>query len=429
MREQLKADYDDPDGFERECRVLSLLNCLEHPNIVELYGSYTCNGVHNLIFPIAEYDLNQVLEGTQDGEFRSETDYLFAICGLASALEKLHTLVSEDLNINLIGCHHDLRPHNILVQNRKLLLADFGLSSLKEVTQVSKTSWKKGDARYLAPECEDVERDFRPGIIGRKSDIWSLGCILAEFATYVTRGAQGVKDFTKSRKVTVAERWTVYTFHAGRYPNQGVQTWLGSLGEQRNEQDSGLISIVEDMLKIDPDERPAAQIVTRKLRYLAMTSKHMDVTRSFGVRMDQIKNLDTIIEKTRFTLWGEIMGDTSTSSRESLIENSWSDEMFHRQYDNLEKMSQEIELRAEAQDDFQAKTIRLRMINDDMLHSLPYGSQVKINNHLEWKMVDTEDLTLLQELKQTFNETSQYGSIGTLAAVKYMHQLCNSPPD
>ena len=429
MRKQLKADRDDPDGFLRECRVLSLLNCLEHPNIVELYGSYTCNGVHNLIFPVAEHDLDQLLKSPEAGEFRSEADYLFALCGLASALEKLHTFVSEDLNINLIGCHHDLRPHNILVDNRKFLLADFGLSSLKEVTRGSKTSWKKGDAHYLAPECEDVERDFQPGIIGGKSDIWSFGCILAEVATYITRGARGVKDFYQIRKVTLAERWTVFTFHAGRHPNQGVQTWLADLRELRKEHDSGFIQLVEDMLRIDPDERPSAQMVTRRLRFLAMTSKYMNVSRAFGVWIDQIKSLDMIIEKTRFTLWREMVGVTSTSSRELHMKDNWTNDLFIRQFHNLEKMKQEIELGTEAQRDFHAKTIRLRMINDNMLHILPHESQVKINSYLEREMVDSEDMSRLQELKQTFDETSQYRSIGALAAVKYMHQLCDSPSD
>ena len=155
--------------------------------MIELYGSCTSNGVHNLIFPVTERDLNQLLKSPQDGEVG------------------LLTLVSQDLNINLIGCHHDLRSQNNLVKSQKFLLAEFGLSSLKEFTKGSKTSWKKDDTCYSAPKCEDAKRDFQPGIDGLKSDTWSFGYNLAEVATYITRSAlrRGREDFTKFAK----SRW------------------------------------------------------------------------------------------------------------------------------------------------------------------------------------------------------------------------------
>ncbi|KAL9581396.1 MAG: hypothetical protein Q9212_003927 [Teloschistes hypoglaucus] len=180
IRKELKIkNASDTDGFKRECRILSFPNCLEHPNIVELLGSYTHQGVHNLIFPLAQYDLSKLLHGETPPSFQSELDYLFALYELASALDRLHTFCLEELDIELIGCQHDLKSHNILVQDQNLLLADFGLSSLEEVSEGSKSLWKKGDSRYLAPECKDVDHNFKPGIVGRKSDIWSFGCVLA----------------------------------------------------------------------------------------------------------------------------------------------------------------------------------------------------------------------------------------------------------
>ncbi|KAL9032562.1 MAG: hypothetical protein Q9180_006432, partial [Flavoplaca navasiana] len=368
VRKQLKADQDDPGGFARECRVLSFLNCLEHPNIVELYASYTCNGLHSLIFPVAERDLDQLLRDSQQGHLKSEADYLFALTGVASALEKLHTFISENLNISLIGCHHDLRPQIILVHWKKLLLADFGLSSLKEVAKGSKTSWKKGDARYLAPECEDTENDFQPGIIGRKSDIWSFGCVVAEVATYMTRGARGVEEFARCRKVTLAERWTVYTFHAGRYPNKGVEAWLASLEQERGENGAGLIQLVNNTLAIEPEKRPTAQAVVQNLRHLAMKSKFLEIQRSFDTWADQMKHPDLIIEKARCTLWARTMALTDTSNlRVPVQDHIWSDELYPRQYYRLEKIAQDVDPSFEAQHDLHVKTIRLRMNNDDLL--------------------------------------------------------------
>ena len=224
VRKELKVTHPSHSSdFERECQVLSFLNCLDHPNIVELLGSYTHSGIHSLIFPVVEYNLDRLLQNPKTAEFGSQSEYLFALCGLASALDKLHSFSSKVLDISLVGCHHDIRPHNILVQEGQFLLADFGLTTLKKVTEGSKTTWKIGDNRYLAPECEDVDNGFQPGKVGRKSDIWSFGCVLLELVSYVMRGPVGVQAFEQCRKIILNSRWTVYSFHAGRQPNKGVE--------------------------------------------------------------------------------------------------------------------------------------------------------------------------------------------------------------
>lgn len=136
VRKELKAkNPEKSEAFERECRVLSFLNCLNHPNIVELLGSYTHDGVHSLLFPLAECDLSNLLQRSTLPAFKSESDYIFALCGLASALELLHKFSLRDLDIKLIGFHHDIRPHNILVQSDRFLLADFGLSTFKDAEE------------------------------------------------------------------------------------------------------------------------------------------------------------------------------------------------------------------------------------------------------------------------------------------------------
>ena len=284
IRKELKAtNPDHHDDFNHECRVLSYLNCLNHPNIVELLESYTYNSIHSLIFPVAEYDLRKLLQSPQHSEFKSESEYIFALCGLASALVKLHNFLLEDPYVRFTGCHHDLRPHNVLVKDGRLLLADFGHSNLKEVAEVSDNSWKRGDNRYLAPECEDPDNDFRPGRVWRKSDIWSLGCIIAEFITYMMEGPNGVRDFENSRKVTLAEKWIFYTFHAGRQPNKGLHAWLAKLKDGASPTGIGAIQLIHDMLQIKPDDRPSAQVVTQRLRLLALNSKFDAVDRALGL--------------------------------------------------------------------------------------------------------------------------------------------------
>ncbi|KAK3368038.1 kinase-like domain-containing protein, partial [Podospora didyma] len=164
--------------------MLAKLNILKHPNITELLGSYTLGDKLNLLFPLAFRSLGSYFK---TGElslagFPDNSSVIFAVAGLASALQALHLYRSED--VSLIGCHHDIKPDNILVMDGKLVLSDFGLSTLKEGVH-SDTYLRFGQGFYLAPETEDCDDNFARHRIGRPSDIWSLGCVLMELMVFM----------------------------------------------------------------------------------------------------------------------------------------------------------------------------------------------------------------------------------------------------
>ncbi len=431
MKKELKAANPESfSDFERECRVLSFLNCLDHPNIIELLGSYTYCGVHSLIFPVAEYDLRKLLESDKPSNFQFQHDYLFALCGLASALEKLHDFSYKELDVELIGCHHDLRPHNVLIQDGKLLLADFGLSNLKEIVEGSNTPWKKGDNRYLAPECEDAERGFQPGKVGRKSDIWSFGCILAELVTYMMEGCEGVSQFEKARKVTLAGFLIVSTFHAGRDPNKGLEAWLARLKQDASPTVVGLVGLIHEMLQISPKDRPSAHQITQRMRYLALKSQFDNVDDVFNTMVAGRTQLELLIERERYSLWGEIMGLSDSEMPESIVQLTlMADDTFVRNFENLSSIGAEARLKPEPQEDVYARLIRFRTINDSLIQVLPHNLQVATYRRLEQKLVSTADLARLIEVRKTFDENSQYRAIGTLAAVRQMYRLYEMPGD
>ena len=431
MRKELKVTHPTHShDFERECQVLSILNCLDHPNIVELLGSYTHGGIHSLIFPVAEYNLGQLLQNPQPARFGLQSDYLFALCGLASALDKLHSFSSKVLDISLMGCHHDIKPNNILVQEGQFLLADFGLTTLKKVTESSKTIWKTGDSRYLAPECEDVDNGFQPRKVGRRSDIWSFGCVLLELVTYTMQGPVGVKAFEQSRKVILNSRWTVYSFHAGHQPNKGVEAWITELGKNATTACKGLIELVRDMLQMEPDDRPDAHQIVQRLRFWTLESKYSDVDNILNDTALRSSDLNMIVEKERLLTWAQTMGIAGVASpkigTESLLT---ADDIFRRTFQSLQKIESDATAGVKAGDDFHTRSTKLRMINDEIINELPANLRISINNSLEQRLVSTDDLGVLQKIRQTLDETSQYRSIGTLAAVKYMYELCGAPAD
>ncbi len=74
--------------------------------------------------------------------------------------------------------HRDLKPQNILVDNKGTLkLADFGLARafnfpMKEYTREIVTLW------YRSPDLLLGEKNYDMGV-----DMWSVGCIMAEIVT------------------------------------------------------------------------------------------------------------------------------------------------------------------------------------------------------------------------------------------------------
>ena len=131
---------DDERGkYEAELHNLGLLNELKHPNIVELISSYTYKGKHNFLFPLAsDGDLNALLTREQRPSlFESDEVFFLALSQLSSAIEMMHNYTLDKLDLRLIGCHRDLKPKNILVHGNTFILADFGISSFKEISETS----------------------------------------------------------------------------------------------------------------------------------------------------------------------------------------------------------------------------------------------------------------------------------------------------
>lgn len=75
--------------------------------------------------------------------------------------------------------HLDLKPDNILVRSREpldVVLTDFGISSILDAEFSKKMTDIKGTSLYQSPESLS-------GVVGVKSDWWSLGIVLLELLT------------------------------------------------------------------------------------------------------------------------------------------------------------------------------------------------------------------------------------------------------
>ncbi|KAH7651933.1 Non-specific serine/threonine protein kinase protein, partial [Dioscorea alata] len=159
--------------FQQEVEVLS---CIRHPNMVLLLGA--CPEYGCLVYEFMDY-------GSLEDRLCRRGDTLsipwpirFKIAAeVATALLFLHQTKPEPL------VHRDLKPANILLdRNYVSKISDVGLARLvppsvaDSVTQYRMTS-TAGTFCYIDPEYQQT------GMLGTKSDIYSLGVMLLQIIT------------------------------------------------------------------------------------------------------------------------------------------------------------------------------------------------------------------------------------------------------
>ncbi|RSL46877.1 hypothetical protein CEP54_013664 [Fusarium duplospermum] len=299
---------------QQELQTLAVLNSLKHPNMIELLSSYTYdNAKHNLLFPLVEHGSLKRFMGKdrQSTQHISDDSIITALAGLSSAVKHLHDFTEKNLDLELIGCHHDLKPQNILVSDATFILADFGISKLKPSDQDSKTSFRSRTDDYVAPECEDWDNDYQRGSVHRSSDIWSFGCIISELVTYVFQGPKGIEDFREARKLKIPGA-THYSFHNGpKKSSAAVSNWLSDLETSSPRNFALIIRLVRRMLCLNHLNRPKANQVEAFIRFVALyqtTTRINDQFQQFDSSDSDSPNLDTFLEHVRFTSWRYAVG-------------------------------------------------------------------------------------------------------------------------
>lgn len=301
------------EEFDHEVNILSALRCLEHPNIISLITAFSKGRIYSLLFPVADRDLKKLLNTNYRlPDFQTETEIFGSLWGLSSALDCVHNYFFPQLNVRQIGCHFDIKPNNILFSNGTLLLSDFGLSRLRRVEDGSQTTFKKGEGNYTAPECESMTEDFKHGRIGRASDVWSLGCVLAEILAYLSvepeYGPAEVQRFVDDRRLKVG-RLVSSIFHNGEEVNPAVKKYLGFCKANQTLSDGLrlLARIVDKILQFEQAQRPSAADITRLLFHLTQRTRIAAITSTFDKGFELL-DLELEIEMERLKIWSKTVG-------------------------------------------------------------------------------------------------------------------------
>ncbi|MBT8489363.1 MAG: serine/threonine protein kinase, partial [Gemmatimonadetes bacterium] len=140
----LKDDLVAALGSERFLREIRTTAGLRHPHILPLYDSGGVDGVLYYVMPFVE---GQSLRERLDGEKRLPVgDALQITAEVADALSYAH---GQGV------VHRDIKPGNILIENGRAVVADFGVahavSGLSE-SDLTQTGSILGTPLYMSPE-------------------------------------------------------------------------------------------------------------------------------------------------------------------------------------------------------------------------------------------------------------------------------------
>jgi len=164
LPEHVASSSDDSERFLREARTAS---SLDHPNIGVIHGLEETAGGRSFIV-MAYYT----------GETLAHKIYRGPL-SVAEAVD-IAIQIGEGLSAAHAGTvvHRDLKPSNVmLTQNGAAKIVDFGLARLASSSGSTQSLSTVGTIGYMSPE-QTIGK-----LVDQRTDIWSLGIVLAEMVT------------------------------------------------------------------------------------------------------------------------------------------------------------------------------------------------------------------------------------------------------
>nr|XP_027189863.1 probable serine/threonine-protein kinase At1g54610 isoform X2 [Cicer arietinum] len=164
---KVRFNTSEPGSIKFMAREITILQRLDHPNVVKLKGLATSRMQYSiyLVFDFMPTDLSRIIARPE--ERLTEPQVKCYMHQLLSGLQHCH-----DRGI----LHRDIKGSNLLIdKNGMLQIADFGLANYYSTNQDQPLTNRVVTLWYRAPELLLGSTYYGVGI-----DLWSAGCLLAE---------------------------------------------------------------------------------------------------------------------------------------------------------------------------------------------------------------------------------------------------------
>ena len=218
---------------EAAYRALTKHDGMVHDGMVRWLGAYSHEGpcgssntssqestqesgttTHNLLLEFGQTDLEILFYEKLPPILPKEVeDFWASFFEVADAVYSIHYInigTGTPWEQDFHGWHSDIKPDNILQVGGRFKLADPGFARFKKVDKARGERPPEdhilgGTATYGAPESHQGDHDKCNLPLPQAMDIWSLGCVFSEVATWVVLGHQGVKQFRMVRKLQMQD--------------------------------------------------------------------------------------------------------------------------------------------------------------------------------------------------------------------------------
>ncbi|KAH0558400.1 hypothetical protein GP486_004940 [Trichoglossum hirsutum] len=290
----------DETDFQKEATILKALSPKGHPHLINLLATFQHKQKYHLIFPYADSNLRKYWEDRPHPSFDKQTVMwsVRQMAGIANALLMIHNFrvtfplspsgggvrlhgdakLSVGPGEELFGRHGDIKPENILWFKKiqeidddmgVLQVADFGLGRFhgRDSRSGISPSGVVSSPTYEPPEC----KLHKP--VSRSYDIWSLGCIILEFVTWLLKGSAEINGFADFRgklsSIGINEDYFfTITDDKEAVVRDAVIEWVAQLHE--HERCSKVIHdlldlTMRELLVVDSKERATARDLSHEL--------------------------------------------------------------------------------------------------------------------------------------------------------------------
>lgn len=157
--------YDDQarQRFAREARAAG---SVVHENVMEIHAVSEVDGIPLIAMPYVTGDTLQ--KRIDDGDSFSVEETLRIGSQIAHGLAAAHAR-------GLV--HRDVKPSNILLENGRVRITDFGIAHVEEESRLTQSGVVAGTPQYMSPE------QIKGEPIDARSDLFSLGSVLYVLCT------------------------------------------------------------------------------------------------------------------------------------------------------------------------------------------------------------------------------------------------------